>query len=152
MTRAISIVLIAAMSLQTVGCSTWRPLARANAVAEDSGQSPMRDQVLGKLKEGMRARIKIRESTRAPVVGQVIECVVEKVGPTSLTVIPSAKSVSPDNVGRKLTLNYSDIESIEYRESKRGFGGFGAFVAGLGVGVALGVLLFSWAISGLELD
>lgn len=149
MTRAINIVLVAAIALQTVGCSSWRPLARMNEVPEDERQSSMRDQVLGKLKEGMRARIEIREGTRAPVVGQVIECIVEKVGPTSLTVVVSVEFVFPDHVGRRLELNYSDIESIEYRKSKRGYG---VFVAGLGVGVALGVLLFSWAISGLELD
>ena len=32
MTRAMSIVLIVTIALQTVGCSTWRPLARANNV------------------------------------------------------------------------------------------------------------------------
>ncbi len=35
MMRAISIVLIVAIALQTVGCSTWRPLVRATRIAED---------------------------------------------------------------------------------------------------------------------
>ena len=130
MIRAVNIVLIVAIALQIVGCSTWRQLARANEVPEETRQFLMRDQVFGKLKEGMRARIKIRDGTRTPAVGQVIECVVERVGPTSLTVTASAKFVFPDNVrarfvfpdnvSRKLTLNYTDIESIEYRKSKRG--------------------------------
>lgn len=149
MTRAISIVLIATIGLQTVGCTTWRQVARMKQVPEANREASMRDQVFRKLKEGMRARIEIREGTRAPVVGQVIECVVEKVGPTSLIVTASSKFVFPDNVGRKLTLRYSDIVSIEYRESDRGFG---VFVAGVGVGVALGLYLFIRAISGITLD
>ena len=34
MTRAMSIVLIVAIALQTVGCTAWRPLARMNEVGE----------------------------------------------------------------------------------------------------------------------
>ena len=67
MTRAISIVLIVAIALQTVGCSTWRPLALANNVPEDSRQSSMREQVLGKLEEGMAVRITILEGASAPI-------------------------------------------------------------------------------------
>ena len=44
-----------------------RPLARVNEVSEDNRQSSMRDQVLGKLTEGMRVRIRIREGARAPI-------------------------------------------------------------------------------------
>ena len=66
MMRAISIFLIIAIALQTVGCTTMRPLARVNEVSEDNRQSSMRDQVLGKLTEGMRVRIRIREGARAP--------------------------------------------------------------------------------------
>ncbi len=49
MTRAINIVLVLAIALQTVGCSSWRPLARANEVSEDNRQASMRDKVLSKL-------------------------------------------------------------------------------------------------------
>ena len=149
MIRAMSIVLIVAIALQTVGCSTWRPLALANNVPEDSRQSSMREQVLGKLTEGTRARIKIREGTRAPVIGRVFVCVIEKVGPTSLTVTASARSVFPDNSSRRVTLRYSDIESVEYRESNRGFG---VFVAGIAVGTLVGFYLLIRAISGITLD
>ena len=41
MMRAISIVLIVAIALQTVGCSTWRPLVRANEVSEDNNPTSM---------------------------------------------------------------------------------------------------------------
>ena len=89
MTRAMSIVLIVAIALQTVGCSTWKPLARTNVVPGDDRQATMRDQVLGKLTEGMRARIKIREGIHAPIKSEVIEGKIETIGPKSLTVILS---------------------------------------------------------------
>ena len=149
MMRAISIVLIVTIALQAVGCSTWRPLTCANEVPEDDRQSSMREQVLGKLTEGTRARIKIREGTRAPVIGRVFVCVIEKVGPTSLTVTASARSVFPDNSSRRVTLRYSDIESVEYRESNRGFG---IFVAGVAVGTLVGFYVFIRAIAGITLD
>ena len=60
MTRTISILLIAAIALQTVGCSTWKPLARTNDVPEDAKQTVMQGEFPGKLKEGMRATIKFR--------------------------------------------------------------------------------------------
>ena len=77
MIRAINIVLIVAIALQTVGCSTWKPLARTHEVPEDDRQSSMRDQVLGKLKEGMAIRIRIRDGTPTQIKGQVLECIVE---------------------------------------------------------------------------
>ncbi len=147
MIRAINIVLIVAIALQTVGCSTWKPLSRGSKVREDSKQTSMREQVLGKLREGTRARIKIREGTQAPVIGRVFVCVIEKVGPTSLTVTASARSVFPDNSSRRVTLRYSDIESVEYRESNRGLP---VFVAGVAVGTLLGYYLFIRALSGLD--
>ena len=149
MIRAISIVLIAAIALHTIGCTTTRPLARANEVSEENNQTSMREQALGKLTEGMRVRIKIREGTRAPVIGRVFVCVIEKVGPTSLTVTASARSVFPDNSSRRVTLRYSDIESVEYRESNRGFG---IFVAGVAVGTLVGFYVFIRAIAGITLD
>ena len=148
MKRAISIVLIVATALQTVGCSSWRPLARTNEVSEDNRQASMRDQILSKLTEGMRVRIRMREGTYAPPEGQVIECVIEEVGLASLAVSPRAYSVHA-NASRMLTLRYADIESIEYRESG---GVFAVLVAGLGVGAILGLLLFTWALSGVEFD
>ena len=149
MIRAISFVLIVTIALQVVGCSTWRPLARADEIPANDRQASMRDQVLGKLTEGMRVRIKIREGTRAPVIGRVFVCVIEKVGPTSLTVTASARSVFPDNSSRRVTLRYSDIESVEYRESNRGFG---IFVAGVAVGTLVGFYVFIRAIAGITLD
>ena len=143
MTRAISIVLIAAIALQTVGCSTWQPLARASKVHEDDKQSSMRDQVLGKLKEGMRVRIGIREDA-APITGRVVECVINKIGHTSLTVTPFTSFAR----GNEITLHYADIVSIEYRESD----GSEAFIVGVGVGSVLCFLLLLRALSGIELD
>ena len=67
MMRAISIVLIVAIALQTVGCSAWRPLARMNEAPEDARRASMRNQVLGKLKEGMAVRIRILEGASAPI-------------------------------------------------------------------------------------
>lgn len=143
MTRTISIVLILAIALQTIGCSTWRPIAHLNDVPEDAKQTLSQGQFPGKLKEGMRATIKIRPVARAPIKGRVIECIIETVGPTSLTVIPMTFN-APSNVNRKLTLHFSDIESIEYRESEGAFPAFG--------GVILGLLLVAYGLSGITLD
>lgn len=149
MTRAISIVLIVAIALQTVGCSTWRPLARAGELPEDDRQSSMRKQVLGRLTVGMRARIEIREGAPAPIIGRVFECVIERVGPTSLTVTASARFLFPDNSSRRVTLRYSDIEGVEYQESNRGFG---VFAAGVVIGTLAGFYLLIRAIAGITLD
>ena len=118
MTRAISIVLVARIGLQTVGCSTWRPLARANAVAEDDSQSSssIRDQIQWKLKEGMHVRIRIRAGTNAPIKGQVIECIIKEIGQASLTLTPVDDYIR-STVKREFTLHYADIMSIEYRKS-----------------------------------
>ena len=115
MIRTINIVVIVAIALQTVGCTTWRPLARASKVTEDDRQSSMRNQVLGKLKEGMVVRIEILEGTYVPIKGQIIECVIEKVGLTSLTLTPF-KGYARRNDGTEFTLRYTDIVSIEYRQ------------------------------------
>ncbi len=149
MIRAISIILIVAIALQTVGCSTWKPLARVDAVPEDDRQSSMRKQILGRLTVGMRARITVREGAPAPIIGRVIECVIGKVGPTSLTVAASARFVFPDNSSRRVTLRYSDIESVEYQESNRGFG---VFAAGVAIGTLAGFYLLIRAIAGITLD
>ena len=149
MIRTINIVLIVAIALQTVGCSSWKPLARSGEVPADDRQSSMRKQVLGRLTVGMRARIKIREGASAPVIGRVIECVIEKVGPTSLTVTASGRFLFPDNSSRRLTLRYSDIESVEYQESNRGFG---VFAAGVVIGTLAGFYLLIRAIAGITLD
>lgn len=149
MIRAISIVLIFAIALQTIGCSTWKPLARAKEVPKDDRQLSMREQFLGRLTVGMRARIEIRERASAPVIGRVIECVIEKVGPTSLTVTASARFVFPDNLSRRITLRYSDIESVEYQESNRGFR---VFAAGVAIGTLAGFYLLIRAIAGITLD
>ncbi len=119
MMRAIVIVLIVAIALQTVGCSTWRHLARMNEVSEDDRHSSMREQVLEKLKEGMAVRIRIPEGTPAPIQGQVLECIVEEIGQTSLTLIPITDHVR-GAARRKFRLHYTDIVSIEYREFNRG--------------------------------
>ena len=144
MTRAISIVLIATIVLQSVGCSSWRPLTRANEVTKDSKETSMRDQVLGKLSEGMVVRIEIREGSRAPIKRRIIECLIKEIGHTALTVTP----VSSFSRGIEITLRYADIVSIEHRESGRAW----AFFIGAGVGVLLGLILIGWGLSGIELD
>ena len=116
MIRAFSIVLILAIALQTVGCSSWRPLARMNEVPEDERQTYMREQVLGKLKEGMAVRITIRDGTAAPFKRQVIECIIEEIGQASLTLTPVDDHIR-STVKREFTLHYADIMSIEYRKS-----------------------------------
>ena len=67
MIRAISFVLIVTIALQVVGCSTWRPLARADEIPANDRQASMPDQVVGKLKEGMAVRIRILEGASAPI-------------------------------------------------------------------------------------
>ncbi len=141
MIRAISIVLIAAIALHTIGCTTTRPLARANEVSEENNQTSMREQALGKLKEGMRVRIRIRAGTHAPITGRAIECVVEKIGETSLTVTPVTFYLR--NTEKKpFTLPYTDIVGIEYRDTND--------LAIFGGGVAVGTILAIFVI-GLSL-
>lgn len=115
MIRGISIVMIAVIAMQTVGCSSWRPLTRANEVPEHSKQALMRDQVLGKLTEGMVVRIEIRESSRTPIRGQVIEGLINRVGLKTLTVT-HFKGFAVGEYGPEYTLSYADIVSIEYRQ------------------------------------
>lgn len=136
MTRGISIVLIIVIALQTVGCSTWRPLARMNEFPEARKQAPMRDQVLAKLTEGTRVRITVRAGTRAPITGRVIECVIEEIGHTSLTVVPFT-SFARGNDRRGFTLRYTDVVSIEYRGVARNSL---VFFGGVAIGTILGFL------------
>lgn len=147
MMRAISIVLIVAIALHTGGCSTWRPLARASEVTEDDRQSSIRDQVLGKLKEGMAVRIRILEGSPVPIKGQVLECIVEGIAQTSLTLIPITDHIR-GTVKREFTLHFSDIAHIEYREFNRGLTTFTAgVIAGVTLGLAILVALFAGAFS-----
>lgn len=88
---------------------------------------------MGKLKEGMVVRIRIREGTSAPVQGQVIECVVERVSLTSLTVSPF-RGYALRSDGTEFSLRYTDIASIEYRQ----VGESAALVGGVIVGAILG--------------
>lgn len=132
MTRAISIVLIAAIALQTVGCSTWKPLARAGEVPEEDKQSSMRDQVLANLQEGMRVKIRVREGTAAPIKGASLEFVIEKIGETALTVTPITFYVR--NTKKKpFRLPYADIVGIEYRVASD----LAVFVGGVAIGAIL---------------
>ena len=148
MTRAISIVLIVAIALQSFGCSTWRPVVRVAKSADDDRQSSVRDHVLGKLNEGMAVRIRILEGTHLSIKGRVIDCIIEKIGPTSLTVTPMT-FYAPGNIVRTLTLDYSDIQSIEYRESHSRWEVLGAGVA---VGAVLAYFLIWLALSQVESD
>lgn len=149
MIRAISIVLIFAIALQAVGCTTWRTVARLKDIPESNREAAMRDRIIGKLTEGMRVRIKIREGTRLPIEGRVIVCVIEDIGPTSLVGIQCARNL-PGHAGERLTLRYIDIESVVHLEPAHEFVIF--CVAGLGVGAALGFYLFVSMLSGVELD
>ena len=137
MKSSISIVLIVAIALQTVGCSTWKPLVRVNEVFEADNQNSIREQSLIKLKEGMRVRIRIRAGTRPPIKGRVIECVIERIGQNSLTVTPFT-SFAHGNDGREFTLRYADIVSIEYRGVARKSL---VFAGGFSTGVILGFLV-----------
>lgn len=141
MTRAISIVLILTFALQTSGCSSWRPLARASEVTEDERQSSVRDQVSGKLKEGMAVRIRILKGTSVPIKGQFLECIVEHVGKTSLTLVPITDHIR-GTVKREFTLHFSDISHIEYRQFERGLT---TLIVGLAAGATLALLLFARA-------
>lgn len=142
MTRAISIVLIATIGLQTVGCTTWRQVARMKQVPEANREASMRDQVFGKLKEGMRVKIRVREDAPTPFEGQVIICVIEKVGPTSLTV-NLFRSNFDGNDRRESTLRFADIVSIEYRTAR----GLPVFLAGFAVGVVFVYFAFALPIA-----
>lgn len=147
MMRGISIVLIVAIAIQTVGCTTWRPLVRVNKAADGDRQTSVRDHVLGKLNEGMAVRIRILEGTHLQIKSRVVDCIIEKIGPTSVKVTPMS-FYAPGNVSRELTIHYSDIESIEYRESDDSK----VFVTGLAAGAVVGILLLRVVLSGIELD
>ncbi len=138
MTRTISIVLILAIALQTVGCSTWRPLAPVNEIPESDGQASMRNQVLGKLKEGMVVRITIREGATVSMKGQVIECVIEKVRLTSLSATP-LMGYAIGNDETEFMLQYADIASIEIRSVR--YRGSYFFLGGVAIGTILGFLI-----------
>ena len=146
--RTINIVLIVAVALQTVGCSTWQPLVRANEVSEHNRNSPVRDQVLGKLTEGMRVRIGIREGAAAPIKGNILECIVEEIGQTSMTLIPITDHIR-DTVKREFRLHFADILHIEKREFNRGLT---TFEIGLAVGTAICLYLIIHAWSRVQLD
>ena len=96
----------------------------------------MREQALGKLKEGMRVRIRIRAGTHAPITGRAIECVVEKIGETSLTVTPVTFYLR--NTEKKpFTLPYTDIVGIEYRDTND----WAIFGGGVAVGTILAIFV-----------
>lgn len=147
MTRAISILLIAAIALQTVGCSTWRPLARTSEASEDESLSTMRDRVIGELRKDMAVRIGVLEGAHLPIKGRVVDCIIENIGQTSLTLIPIADHIR-GTVKREFRLRYADIVSIEYRESDDSK----VFVTGLAAGAVVGILLLGVVLSGIELD
>ena len=146
MIRTISIVLIAAIVLQTVGCSSWRPLARVSEVPEDERQTYMREQVVVKLKEGMAVRITIRDGTPAPFKRQVIECIIEEIGQESLTLVPITDHIR-GTVKREFRLNFTDILHIENREFNRGLSNF---TLGLAGGAMLFCILMAVALQGLD--
>lgn len=148
MTLTIRIVLIVAIAVQTVGCSTWRPLARVTEIPDDDRQASMREQVMGAFIEGMRVRIRIRKGAGARVKGQLIECEIKKVDLTSLTVTQIG-FFDRNHSKRDLTLNYADIENIEYRD---GEGLWGVFIAGVAGGAVLYIAFVLWSLRGIELD
>lgn len=145
--RAISMVLIVAMALQTVGCSTWRPLARGYEVSEDSKQALMREQVLGKLTEGMRIRLRIKDSAETPIKVRVFECIIERIGQTSLTVTPITFFVRSTTSG-EFALQYIDIASIEYREDR----GLSVFLSGFAFGALFCLVLITTGIAEIPFD
>ena len=142
MARVVSIVLIVAIALQAVGCSSWRPLARASEVPKDDRQPSMRDQVLSKLREGMRVRIRIREGTSAPIKDEFIECVIEKIEETSLTVTPITFYVR-NTEHKPFRLTYVDIVSIESRDANDLLVLMGGILFGVGLAYFLISLAFS---------
>ncbi len=144
MIRAISVVLIAAVALQTVGCSTWQPLARVNEDPDENGKSSMRGQFPWNFNEGMRVRIRVRPDTPAPIRGRVIEGIIKKVGPSSVTVIPKT-FYGIINTSWDVTLHYSSIVSIEFRATS---GVSKGFMAGLAAGTILSYYLLRLALLG----
>ena len=103
----------------------------------------MREQVLRKLKEGMCVKIRIRPGTRAPIKGRVIECVIEVIGQSSLTVTTFG-SFARRNDGRVFSLQYTDIVSIEDRAARDST----VFVGGGVVGLLLSYILIFLAFQG----
>ena len=147
MIRAVNIVLIVAIALQIVGCSTWRPLARVNNGAEDDKQSSMREQVIARLTEGMRIRLKIRDGAETPIKFRVFECVIGRIGQTSLTVTPITFFVRSTTSG-EFALQYTDIASIEYREDR----GLSVFFSGFAFGALFCFVLITAGIAEIPFD
>ena len=101
--------------------------------------------MLGKLQEGMRVRIRIREGTPAPIKDEFIECIIEKIGETSLTVTPISFYVRKTD-GKSFTLPYADIVGIEYRAAND----LDAFVGGVAAGAMLIIVLTLYGFSQLN--
>ena len=116
MIRVISIVLILAIALQTVACTTWRQVVQMKEVPEANREVSIREQALEQLKEGMRVRIRIWSGIRTPIKGRVIDCTIEEIGHTTLTVIPFIPYAG-GNDRKEYSLRYVDIASVEFRES-----------------------------------
>ena len=86
MTRAISTVLAFVFLLLTVCCSPSLIQMRQIKICDAQEQVPV--EALRQLKKGMPITIALRNESEIPFKEKKIECIIEEVGPESLTVIP----------------------------------------------------------------
>lgn len=112
MTRVITIVLIVAIALQTVGCA---PTIRMRKFSLDSSQDQIRKDAQQILKKGMQATIFLRRNARVPFSGRILECVIERAGTESLIVTVKPKYLAIGSA-RRYAFTYSDIMTIRYHE------------------------------------
>ena len=114
MRRGINCLLITAILVQTTGCAFRRQMIRPELDAVNGAGNQIQEEALQRLAAGMHARIILREDVPTPHKGRFIECTIESVELTSLTVI-----VKPDyfsgTAKERITLRYSDMSSIRFR-------------------------------------
>ena len=76
-----------ALSMATIGCVAQRGL-----IEIDETQNRIPQDAVQKLKRGMRAKIQIRKGASVPFTDRTFECIIDKIGPGTLTVITPRKS------------------------------------------------------------
>lgn len=113
MIRVISIVLTAAIALQTARCA---PNIRMSETPADYSQNQIRDLAPKLLKKGMEVTLIFGRKAPLSLSGRAVECVVEKVGPESLTVIVKRKYFAR-GADRLCEFRYSDILNIQIGKS-----------------------------------
>lgn len=112
MIRSVSIVLVVAIALQTIGCA---PVIQMREFSQDNTQNQIREDAQRILKKGMQTTIFLRKELGERFGVRILECVIVKAGPETLTVTVKPKYLAIGSA-RKCTFRYSDLMAIRYHE------------------------------------